>query len=129
MSWNKSFGVEYGMGGKASMQGDVYSFGILLLELFTGKKPTDDMFTDDMNLHLFAEEALPKRVTQIVDPSVLSEARGRDVEGTLTAILKIGVSCSMELPGERMDIRQVVVELCKIKDKVYSIKNSNIFLS
>lgn len=38
---------EHGMGGKVSVQSDVYSYGILMLELFIGKRPTDDMFKDD----------------------------------------------------------------------------------
>lgn len=108
------------MGGKASMQGDVYSFGILLLELFTGKRPTDDVFTNDLNLHQLVKEALPNRVMEIADPSLLSEA-GDDnfdynsIEGCLTAVLRIGVSCSVESPGDRMDIRDVVAEMYKIK--------------
>lgn len=31
---------EHGMGGKISAEGDVYSYGILLLEMFLGKSPT-----------------------------------------------------------------------------------------
>ncbi|GJZ18918.1 kinase-like domain-containing protein [Tanacetum coccineum] len=33
---------------------DVYSFGILLLEVMTGKKPTDDMFNEGLSIHKFA---------------------------------------------------------------------------
>ncbi|XP_058111030.1 probable LRR receptor-like serine/threonine-protein kinase At3g47570 [Magnolia sinica] len=49
---------EYAMGGKPSTQGDVYSYGILLLEMITGKGPTDDMFKDNLSLHHFAKLAL-----------------------------------------------------------------------
>ncbi|MED6117080.1 hypothetical protein PIB30_106573, partial [Stylosanthes scabra] len=35
---------EYGAGGSASIVGDMYSYGILLLEMITGKKPTDSMY-------------------------------------------------------------------------------------
>lgn len=88
------------------MQGDVYSFFILLLEFFNGKRPTDDAFTDDLNLHLSVKKALSERLTEIVDHFLLSEVGGDDVdynnvEGCLTAVLRIGVSCSAESPGEK----------------------------
>ncbi|XP_028119296.1 probable LRR receptor-like serine/threonine-protein kinase At3g47570 [Camellia sinensis] len=41
---------EYGIGEGVSTKGDVYSFGILMLEIFTKKKPTDEMFTGEMDL-------------------------------------------------------------------------------
>ncbi|XP_030447462.2 putative receptor-like protein kinase At3g47110 [Syzygium oleosum] len=63
---------EYGLGGTSSLQGDVYSFGILLLEMFTGIRPTDVMFKDGWTLHEFVEAALHKSLVKILDPSVLS---------------------------------------------------------
>ncbi|CAL2264955.1 unnamed protein product [Prunus armeniaca] len=58
---------KYGMGSEVSTYGDVYSFGILLLEMFTGKKPTDNMFSDGLNFHNFVKLNLPERVTEIAD--------------------------------------------------------------
>ncbi|EXB51262.1 putative LRR receptor-like serine/threonine-protein kinase [Morus notabilis] len=72
---------EYGMGSEVSTSGDMYSYGILLLEMFTGKKPTDDMFKDDMNLHNFVSLALPQHVEEILDPKILLQG-DHDEENT-----------------------------------------------
>ncbi|KAI9195296.1 hypothetical protein LWI28_013604 [Acer negundo] len=69
---------ENGMGSELSMSGDIYSFRILLLEMFTKRRPTDSMFNDGLNLHDFAKIALPERVTEIVEPSLLLEVRVDD---------------------------------------------------
>ncbi|KAI5321951.1 hypothetical protein L3X38_031023 [Prunus dulcis] len=61
---------EYGMGSEVSTNGDVYSFGILLLEMFAGKRPTDDMFNGDLNLHIYVKMAFPNRVMEIVDSTL-----------------------------------------------------------
>ena len=126
--------AEYGMGNEVSTYGDVYSYGILLLEMFTGKRPTDNMFKDSLNLHDFVKANLPERVIDIVDPILLLEGGdggtlmnnthnqnriGRPkVQECLILILGIGVSCSIEFPRERMNINNVVATLYSIREKL-----------
>ncbi|KAJ6874878.1 hypothetical protein NC652_034558 [Populus alba x Populus x berolinensis] len=46
--------IEYGLVGEVLMLGDVYSFETLLLEIFTGKGPTYNMFSSSINLMKFS---------------------------------------------------------------------------
>ncbi|MFS7982294.1 putative non-specific serine/threonine protein kinase [Helianthus anomalus] len=52
--------------------GDIYSFGILVLEAMTGKHPTDDIFNEDLCLHKFASMALLDNVIDIIDVNILN---------------------------------------------------------
>ncbi|XP_058089363.1 probable LRR receptor-like serine/threonine-protein kinase At3g47570 [Magnolia sinica] len=119
---------KYGMGGKASTHGDVYSYGILLLEMITGKSPTDDMFKDNQSLHRLAKSAFPEQVMEIIDPRFLFEdteaiqdsenrnnLRNR-MHDCLVSLVSIGVLCSAESPKERMKMRDVVMEMHAIRD-------------
>ncbi|KAL4295414.1 hypothetical protein GQ457_12G031730 [Hibiscus cannabinus] len=65
---------EYGMGSELSTKGDVYSYDILLLEMFTGRRPTDERFKEGLSRHNFVKEALPDRVVEIIDPILLQES-------------------------------------------------------
>lgn len=109
-----------------SANGDVYSFGILLLEMMTGKRPTDDMFHGDLNLHDFAQMALPDQVIGIVDKSLLNNNKDQVASATtsinqkqrdaatkecLISAIKIGVSCSLPSPQDRKNIHDVAREL------------------
>ncbi|KAL7182445.1 hypothetical protein ACSBR1_041199 [Camellia fascicularis] len=64
---------EYGMGVEVSMQGDMYSYGVLLQEMFTGKRPTNNTFTGNVNLHSYVQMCLPEQVMQIIDPQIILE--------------------------------------------------------
>nr|XP_028956226.1 putative receptor-like protein kinase At3g47110 [Malus domestica] len=126
---------EYGMGGEVSTYGDVYSYGILLLEMLTGKRPTDDMFKGGMDLHNFVMMALPEHVGEICDPLIVQieesssstnpisnrgnhapNDRRRTVVECLTSIARVGVSCSVAMPRERKDMSNVVAKLSLIRD-------------
>ncbi|CAN6562453.1 unnamed protein product [Malus baccata var. baccata] len=105
---------EYGIGHEVSTRGDVYSYGIMLFEMFTGKRPTDEMFQGSLNLHNFVKVASPEQMVEIVDPFLAHE----EVEESLIAILAIGVACSAESPRERLDISEVITKMCRIRNKL-----------
>ena len=127
------------------MEGDVYSFGVLLMEMFLGKRPTDEMFKDDLNLHNFVKMALPEWLVQIVDPTLLirevkeipiaavatreynneneievDEVNHCQVEANvykcLVSVLEIGLACSVEWSKEWMNIEEVSKEVHSIKN-------------
>lgn len=103
--------------------GDVYSFGILVLEILTGMRPTDEAFKDSLNLHNFVSSALPNHIAEIVDPLVREEFQMNDKANECVAsVLRIGVACSKDIPSGRMSVAEVVRELCKTRDEYTGIR-------
>lgn len=116
--------AEYGGGGHVSTAGDAYSFEVTLLEMFTGRAPTDDMFIDGLSLHLFAEMALPDKLTEIVDAVLLevqpyeNTANYDKILACLASVVRVGISCSKQTPSERMSMKDAAIELHRIRDVV-----------
>ncbi|CAI0438697.1 unnamed protein product [Linum tenue] len=135
---SSSFGVrgtigytapEYGMGNEVSTSGDVYSYGMLLLELFTRRRPTNEMFEDGLNLNLHgkvdsweeAKEILDVILVDEIEETMIYAARNTIIQECVLSILRLGVAASTESPQQRMSISDVAVELLGIKEKL--VKN------
>jgi serine/threonine protein kinase len=122
--------------GKASRKSDVFSFGIMLLEVFTGKRPTDPMFVEGLSLRQWVSQAFPARLLDITDNKLLEDEEMRHIcfdhqtnialgssstitNSILTSVFELGLICSSELVAQRMPMNDVVMELQDIK-KDYS---------
>ncbi|KAJ3708301.1 hypothetical protein LUZ61_012006 [Rhynchospora tenuis] len=112
---------EYREGGPVSTTGDIYSFGVLLLELFTGRNPTEYMFNNWLTLYNFVQLAFPEQVMDIIDPnlftvSVMESNAFNKMCECLVSIINVGLTCSKQSPVERLSMEHAAIELHKIKD-------------
>jgi len=127
---NVPFNAEYGLSGTISTQGDVSSYGIMLLEMLTRKKPTNDMFVGDLNLHDWVNFAFPNKVKEVIDSSLFNEVDGDAFEESsvykcLHSLLCVGLFCSKHSPEERPTMKVVVRMLESIREDLMA----NTFMS
>ncbi|MBA0666396.1 hypothetical protein Goklo_002808 [Gossypium klotzschianum] len=104
---------EYGMGAGVSTQGDVYSFGILILEMFTRKRPIDHLFSGDMDLQKWVSMHLPDHFYNIVDNELKAKEWQAEHADSMARILNIGLMCARKSPEERPTMREVSVMIKK----------------
>ncbi|XP_062183493.1 receptor kinase-like protein Xa21 [Phragmites australis] len=119
---------EYGAGNTVSTNGDIYSYGILVLETITGKRPTDSGFRQGSNLREYVELGLLNGVMDVVDIRLSSDLENR-LQSTndssyrrqidcLVSLLRLGMSCSEEMPSSRMPTGDIIRELQAIKEYI-----------
>ncbi|PIN24408.1 Non-specific serine/threonine protein kinase [Handroanthus impetiginosus] len=113
---------EYGSEGLVSTKCDVYSFGIMLMETFTRKRPTDDLFTAGLSLRQWIYDTYPHSLTHVSDATLLNpseESFYKNVE-CISLIMRLALDCSSELPGERINMKDALATLQKIRKRFSS---------
>ncbi|WMV30578.1 hypothetical protein MTR67_023963 [Solanum verrucosum] len=106
---------EYGMDGLLSIKCGVYSYGIMLLETFTRRKPNE--FEGDLSLKQWVIYSLPKAVMDVVDANLVTPMDNRlqkDLD-VVASIMKVALDCCAESPARRTNMKDVAGILQKIK--------------
>ena len=91
------------------------------MEVFARKKPMDEMFSGDLTLKTWV--LYSSSVIEVVDANLLErEDDHEEITATklscLSSIMALALACTADSPGERMDMKDVVVELKKIRIKL-----------
>ncbi|PHU19198.1 hypothetical protein BC332_10349 [Capsicum chinense] len=106
---------EYGQDRLVATKCDVYSYGIMLLETFTRRKPTE--FEGDLSLmHWVSYSLLPEAVMDVVDVNLVTSTGNclqKELDG-VASIMKVALDCCVESPERRINMKDVVEMLQKI---------------
>ncbi|KAJ7953324.1 Receptor-like protein kinase [Quillaja saponaria] len=96
---------EYMQSGRATEKTDVYSFGVLVLEVLSGKRPTDASFIEKgLNIVGWLNFLVTEnRQREIVDP----QCEGVQAE-SLDALLAVAIQCVSSSPEDRPTMHRVV---------------------
>ncbi|WZZ61515.1 hypothetical protein YC2023_061622 [Brassica napus] len=72
--------------------------------MFTGKRPTNDLFGGNVTLNSYIKLALPERVLDIADNSILNSGlrAGFPLDEYLIMVFKVGLRCCEESPKNRL---------------------------
>jgi hypothetical protein len=104
---------EYYRNYQLSDKSDVYSYGVVLLELLTSQKAIDfSRDQDDVNLATYVSQRVINGATmEVVDQRLLSKELSGDTLTSIKLFLELALSCLREKKGDRPGMKDVVQEL------------------
>ncbi|CAH2067226.1 unnamed protein product [Thlaspi arvense] len=105
---------EYGQTWQATTRGDVYSYGVLTMELATGRRAVDG---GEECLVEWAKRVMTGNMTAKGSPFTLSGTKPGYGAEEMTELLKVGVKCTADHPQARPNMKEVLAILVKISGK------------
>lgn len=114
---------EYGYALKVDEKSDIYSFGVVLLELLTGKMPLDPTFGESIDIvEWVRQKGNKKTLKEALDPEIVGQCKY--VEEEMLLVLKISLLCTAKLPKDRPSMRDIITMLGEAKPRRKSISHN-----
>ncbi|KAK7277801.1 hypothetical protein RJT34_22818 [Clitoria ternatea] len=111
---------EYGYTLKVDEKIDIYSYGVVLLELLTGKMPLDPAFEESIDIvGWIRKKKSNKALLEALDPTIASQCK--HVQEEMLLVLRIALLCTAKLPKERPSMRDIITMLGEAKPRRKSV--------
>eukprot|EP01018_Ginkgo_biloba_P013341 Gb_13514 [translate_table: standard] len=100
---------------------EVYSYGVLLLEVMTNKRPTKDFpIKQHHNIIAWVRQACPDSAWDIMDPVIKNTAH-KPVQPL--QLMDVALICTTDLPCKRPTMEEVVAMLEKVRNLDWPLQN------
>ncbi|CAM6062970.1 unnamed protein product [Sphagnum tenellum] len=100
----------------ATVKWDVYSYGIVLLEMLSGRRP-DDRVKVTPNLPAWIRKTVSesKSLRQVLDPLLLPDLPSHQQQ--IAMVMGLALMCTRDVPNERPTMKDVLKKLMEIKNR------------
>ncbi|XP_057984287.1 LRR receptor-like serine/threonine-protein kinase RGI1 [Malania oleifera] len=119
---------EYGYSLRITEKSDVYSYGVVLLEVLTGMEPTDRRIPEGAHIVSWVNQAVQKTrgdFTSILDQQLLFQS-GTQIREMLQVVLGVALLCVNPCPAERPTMKDVTAMLQAIRRENEDFEKPNI---
>lgn len=119
---------EYGYTLKVDEKIDIYSYGVVLLELLTGRRPLDSEFGESVDIVEWLRRKVRDNTSleQVLDTSI---GNCKHVQEEMLLVLRVALLCTAKLPKDRPSMRDVITMLEEAKPRRKSNSNTDAFAS